>query len=173
MNSGFAGIILTIICLIIFSPNSEGGQPSALILAEQQLQYIEQASDTDLLQDEHLDRPYLSSETRAKYYEKGLLKSNKFINLKFNKIPRAHLKRLRSQAYKTYSDETNSLPRRQAAFQFLCDTMVPGTSRTVVDKYLTWDTQSRISSKVFSLHLISPDGSNAWLTVTEDKVVGP
>ena len=168
----WARILLAVIFLIIISANSEG-QSSALVLAEQQLRYIEQASDSDLLQEEDISRPYLSGGARAKYYEKGLLKSNKFINLKFDKISRSHLKRLRSKAHKIYSNENNSLPRRQAAFEFLRDTMVHGTNQSILDKYLKWDTMSRITenAEVYSMHLLSPDGTDSWLTIANGKVI--
>jgi len=169
----YAHILYITIILITFATNSEG-QSSALSLAEKQLQYIEQASDSDLLQENDFTRPYLSNGAREKAPER-ILNSNKFITLNFEKIPRTHLRKLRVRAYKIYSDMKNSLARRQAAFEFLCDTMVTGTDKSVIDKYLKWDTMSRITenAEIYSLHLLSPDGTHAWLTIANGKVIHP
>ena len=83
-----------------------------------------------------------------------------------------------------YKDETRPMAERLAAFDDLLETFTAGTRETTLDRFIGWpvgQTKSRIDSVIspdgvfipgntFSLHLLAPDGSDRWMTMSGDRV---
>jgi hypothetical protein len=82
-----------------------------------------------------------------------------------------------------YRDVTRPMPERMAAFDELLGTFTSGTRERTLDRFLGWpvaQTKSRIDGfgpedvfkqgGTFSLHLVAPDGSDRWITMTGDRV---
>ena len=83
----------------------------------------------------------------------------------------------------TYRDATRPMQERMAAFDELLDTFTSGTRERTLDRFVGWPvarTKSRIDGfgpddvykpgGTFSLHLVAPDGSDRWITMTGDRV---
>jgi hypothetical protein len=83
----------------------------------------------------------------------------------------------------TYRDAARPMPERMAAFDGLLDTFTSGTLERTLDRFVGWPvarTKSRVDGfgpddvykpgGTFSLHLVAPDGSDRWITLTGDRV---
>ena len=83
----------------------------------------------------------------------------------------------------TYRDQARPMTVRVAAFDELLDTFTSGTRETMLDRFVGWpiaQTKSRIDGfgpddvytpgGTFSLHLVAPDGSDRWITMTGERV---
>src|SRR5436305_7144468 len=83
----------------------------------------------------------------------------------------------------TYRNQARPMTERMAAFDDLLDTFTSGTPQSTLDRFVGWpvaQTKSRIDGPAdgdvehwvwrpggtFSLHLIAPDKSDRWITMT-------
>jgi hypothetical protein len=67
-------------------------------------------------------------------------------------------------------DTTLSVEQGTEALDRLLDSFPGGTPAAEVERYVRWETQSRLGNDSFSCHITAPDGSHRWLTLVGDRL---
>ncbi len=87
-------------------------------------------------------------------------------------FPSKSIEELRVAASTASKDQGAQMATRMNAFTALVNSFPQGTSEEDLAKFLSWDTKSNIGGDSHSLHLITPDGSDSWITLGGGKIAG-
>ncbi len=82
------------------------------------------------------------------------------------------IEELRTAALTASKDQGADIVTRMSAFAALVHSFPPGTSEGELVAFLSWDTKTSIGGDSHSLHLITPDGSDSWITLSGGKIAG-